>query len=187
VESYDDISRGDSSKIIYLGKADFRKADGLDNFLKEGWPKIRSSKPHMEFHLAGQNTEVFHQPENNIYGYGFVEDPKEFLGKGLFFINPQTIGSGVKIKSLVALASQKVLITTSIGVEGIEGKNERDYVEENSYEVLANKIVDLSNDKKSTELIRQNAFNLVKDNYSNKKIITEATPSLEKDLNINNA
>ena len=106
------------NNIIYFGSADLRKGRALSNFIKSAWPIIRDACPDANLLLGGRGTEKHHNPSNRVYGYGFVESDVDFLQLGSLFINPQMAGAGIKIKSLVALASSKLLVATKIGAEG---------------------------------------------------------------------
>lgn len=121
------------NNIIYLGSADLRKAQALQKFIQESWPIIQSKNAKTKLLLAGRNTEQFHNPPNRVYGYGFIESEIEFLQKGSVFINPQLSGAGIKIKSLIALAASKLLVTTKIGAEGTGIENGVHCVIENNF------------------------------------------------------
>ena len=123
VGRYRNVSSGAWDRILYLGSSDFRKARGLYWFLDECWPRIRSVAPDMEFCIGGKGTEFLNGYAPGVVAVGGVsaEDEIEFLGRGRYFLNPQQAGSGIKLKSLVALSAGKVLISTSNGVAGIRG------------------------------------------------------------------
>ncbi len=111
------------NNIIYLGSADLRKGQALSIFIQKSWPVIRDACPGVKLLLGGRGTGHFNDPSNRVYGFGFIESEKEFLQSGSLFINPQLAGAGIKIKSLIALASSKLLVATKIGAEGTGLKN----------------------------------------------------------------
>lgn len=109
---------GSQPNLLYLGSADLRKGQALNRFIKECWPLVRPAVPDATFILGGMGTETVHDPSNGIIGLGYVDSADEVLQKGNIFINPQQVGAGIKIKSLIALASSRLLISTPVGVEG---------------------------------------------------------------------
>ncbi len=115
-----DQENGDHFTIIHLGSLDLRKAHGMRNFIDHTFLKARAEFPQLKLVLGGRNSEAFHQPENNIFGEGFVDSEEEFMNRGAIFVNPQLRGTGVKLKSLMAMGAGKILLTTAKGVEGIE-------------------------------------------------------------------
>ncbi len=120
---YKNISNGSSKIAIYLGGVDVRKENGLRILVDEVWPKVLTVHPTAKLILGGRGTEVYGRKSKNIVGVGFVESEVEFLGNGSIFINPQTTGSGVKLKSLVAMSAGRTLISFENGVRGIGGEN----------------------------------------------------------------
>ena len=72
--------------------------------------------------LGGINSEQFTNPELNIVGAGWVKDDREILSQGLIALNTQEIGSGINLKSIVAMSAGRALVSTQKGVEGIAGK-----------------------------------------------------------------
>lgn len=135
------------NNLLFLGTADLRKGRGLKKFISITWPIVRQHKPNIHLFIAGKNTETFHDPKSGIHAFGFISDEHSFFEKGNIFINPQTEGAGIKIKSVVALAKTKTLVTTSTGAEGIGVRNkihcmiEDDFVEQASIicELLENR------------------------------------------------
>lgn len=111
------------NNVVYLGSADLRKGQALTEFIQKSWPTIRDACPDVKLQLGGRGTARFHDSSNRVFGYGFIESEIEFLKSGSLFINPQLTGAGIKIKSLIALASAKLLVATKIGAEGTGLKN----------------------------------------------------------------
>lgn len=114
-----DIPRGDVRTMLYIGSADLRKSAGLHKFVEHVWPRLRASHSGLKLVLAGQGTERFADPAQSIEGLGLVADDREVWGRGAVLVNMQEIGSGIKIKSLHALAAGKTLVSTAHGARGI--------------------------------------------------------------------
>ncbi|HSM34909.1 MAG TPA: glycosyltransferase family 4 protein [Longimicrobiales bacterium] len=119
VDRYGGVPPGDPSTVVHVGSADLRKGHGLRWFLDAVWPDVRLAAPDARLVLAGRGTERLRRDAAGVSGLGFVEDDREVLRRGTVFVNPQQVGSGVKIKSLVAMAAARCLVTTPKGVEGI--------------------------------------------------------------------
>ena len=76
--------------------------------------------------LGGKRSEQFNKYEG-VTGLGFVDDVKKVIASSPFFFIPVYVGSGIKIKLLEALAYQRIVITTSKGAQGFEGRH-RDHI-----------------------------------------------------------
>jgi glycosyltransferase involved in cell wall biosynthesis len=117
---YANVSDGDELVATHLGGTDSRKMGGLLALIKS-WGEVRERLPSAQLLLGGRGTEELSNPNLGIVGFGFVEDDRDFLGRGKVTINSQLGGSGIKLKSLNALASSRVLVATADGARGVEG------------------------------------------------------------------
>ncbi len=111
--------------LIHLGTLDLRKTHGMRKFIQGSFRRLRSDYPDVCLILGGRNTERFNNPSSGVYGLGFVPDEAEFMGRGSIFVNTQLVGSGVKLKSLIALSYGKTVVSTRKGMEGIDVESNR--------------------------------------------------------------
>lgn len=153
-------------KLLYLGSADLRKGDALHRLIREGWPLIRMAIPDAELILGGRGTEAFHRPDQGITGMGFIEDEKSFLTSGEIFLNPQQMGAGIKLKSLVAAAAGKLLISTSVGVEGTGLKSEEHSIVADTFPEMAEKAIWYLKNPDESRSIAERGRSFVRQAYS---------------------
>jgi hypothetical protein len=106
-------------RFISIGSLDLRKSVGMSGFIANQWPKIMELYTNAEFHLYGRGSELFHDPESRIFGWGYLDEINTDLSDFDFFVNPQTAGSGLQFKSLYAILSGFILISTDLGLQGI--------------------------------------------------------------------
>jgi glycosyltransferase involved in cell wall biosynthesis len=118
---YTQPEKGDSHTVVFVGKADLRKAAGLREFLKDGWTEVRRQIPDARLRLCGPGTKSFNDPSNGVDGLGFVEDVDREVAYAAIAINPQRIGGGIKLKSIVSMLSGRAFVSTENGVEGLDG------------------------------------------------------------------
>lgn len=144
-KDYQEVKNGDSKTIIHVGTADLRKGADLKDFIDNCWPLVIDKVPDAKLIIAGKSTEKLTDINLNILGLGFVDHDLELLNKGGIFINPQKTGSGVKIKSIIAMASAKALVTTSVGIEGVDALIDENFILANGYLSQAEKIIYLLN------------------------------------------
>lgn len=137
----DKIGFDSKNVVAHLGGSDLRKMDGLRRLIEETWPIVAEDVQQAKLILGGQKSELLDAPKRNIQGYGFIKDERTFLSKSRIFVNPQVSGSGIKIKSLVALAAGRILISTKNGVDGIGGQNGYHYYVEQHGSEFAQRII----------------------------------------------
>ncbi|MBP1465738.1 glycosyltransferase [Candidatus Chloroploca sp. M-50] len=163
-------SFGDISVVIHLGGADLRKGRGLAGFIERGWTTVRKHRPDATLLLAGKNSQKYAAAPQGVWGLGFIDDVQGFLGRGSIFINPQESGSGIKLKSLVALLAGKTLISTEIGIEGVAGTNGVHFLSASSHQEMGEVIVTMMSDPGAAAKIGRNAREMAAEAYSQNRL-----------------
>jgi glycosyltransferase involved in cell wall biosynthesis len=90
-------------------------------FLNKVWPLVLSTFPNAKFHLAGkglskQDPRFF---QSGIVNHGEVIDAEDFMHQHGVMIVPIQAGSGIRIKTLEAMALGVPIVSTSVGAQGL--------------------------------------------------------------------
>lgn len=126
-------------RILYVGGYNGANIDGLRCFLTRCWPSILELCPNVQLYVYGYIYRAFLSEKfQNVKFLGHVNDIENEYAKATLVINPIRIGTGLKIKTVEALACRKPLVTTMKGVEGLNSEckkacvvstDEKDFVE----------------------------------------------------------
>ncbi len=135
----DSVDERDIFKICFIGSLDWEpNLQGLSWFIDEVWSRVNSSnlKNRVELHIAGK-----HMPNrlrelslNGIVIHQEVSDAISFINNHSAMIVPLFAGSGQRVKILQALALGKIVLSSTIGIEGIHAENERHFLKCNTKE-----------------------------------------------------
>jgi glycosyltransferase involved in cell wall biosynthesis len=120
---------GPNMSLCFIGSLDWiPNLEGLEWFLANCWPRIVDQWPGLSFHIAGRNTpgSLLELRMRNVMVHGEVEDAGEFLQQHSIVIVPLFSGSGMRVKIIEGMLMRKVVISTSLGMEGIEGVHRED-------------------------------------------------------------
>jgi len=123
--------------ISFIGSLDWMpNLEGLDWFLDKIWSKIISHHPELELHIAGRNTpdSIKKYANESVIIEGEVDDAKAFINEHPIMIVPLLSGSGMRVKILEGMALGRVVISTTIGMEGIEAKHREEIIKADSPE-----------------------------------------------------
>lgn len=153
------------------------------HFYENIFPLIREKVPKIKLYLVGRNPvkeikELSVDPSIIVTGY--VDDIRPYLAKASIFVAPMIMGTGIKNKVLEAMAMAKPIVSTEIGVEGINGKSGTNFMVTDKDKQFAEYIIDLLNNKELKEYIGFNAHDLIEKKYSWKlmsKKFNELIPS----------
>jgi len=146
--------------------------EGIRWFLDNVWEQIHHFYPNLVFRIAGRNMpDSLKQTHlKNIDIVGEVNNAQEFMLKNGILIVPLWSGSGIRIKIIEAMAMGKVVITTSIGMEGICAEDKKHILIANSPQNFVEAVTFCMKNPAICKQIGKNAQQFIKENYNNEKI-----------------
>ena len=137
-------SRPIPGRVLYVGGYNGANIDGLRRFLTVIWPRIADQYERAQLHVCGYIYRAFLGEQfNGVCFLGHIEDVEEEYTEAVLVINPSWIGTGLKIKTVDALARGKPLVTTSKGVEGLGGAIETACIISNDEHSFAHSVLHL--------------------------------------------
>jgi len=163
---------GDILKLSFIGSLDWMpNMEGVSWFLNKVWNVNQDKFSNVEFHIAGRNTpkSFLKKVEKNFIIHGEVPDAKEFILSCQVMIVPLFSGSGMRVKILEAMARGRVVITTSLGLEGINARDKKEVLIANTVNDFIKKIKMCQNDPALMLKIGSAASRLIASKYDNKK------------------
>lgn len=120
---------------------------GLEWFLNKVLPLINST---YKVALGGKGSLNYQNLYNNVEALGFVDNAQIFLSSCRVIVIPTTAGGGIQIKTLDAISTNCPIVTTTIGVRGIESLPKSIFVKDSEID-FANKINELLLEKENYE------------------------------------
>ncbi|MCX7954386.1 MAG: glycosyltransferase family 4 protein [Bacteroidales bacterium] len=164
--------------VFFIGSLDWLpNQEGLLWFLRNIWNDFTLLYPDIKFEIAGRNAPYWLEKKiksfNNVIFYGEVENAKEFIKPRAIMIVPILSGSGMRIKIIEGMSMGKCIITTSIGAEGIPVTNNYNIFIADTAKKFKENLIKLISDKHLFLQISRNAFEFIKENYNNEKIVEE--------------
>lgn len=98
-------------------------AQSVKWFLEQVWAPFAKNHPGVGLYVVGSAPPTEIQSWNGTMGVtvtGFVDDVKPLVHRCTAMVVPLLSGSGMRIKIVEAMAASLPVVTTSVGVEGIE-------------------------------------------------------------------
>jgi polysaccharide biosynthesis protein PslH len=168
ISKYTTKETRNSNSLFYIGALDWLpNLQGLDWFLMNVWDRVQAKFPDVQFHVAGRNMpESFHRDNYpGVVFHGEVEDAKTFIEDYDIMLVPLLAGSGVRVKIIQGMAMGKPIITTNVGVEGIECKFGQDILVANTPDEFAGAIVNCFSNYEVKNSLGQNARKFAEKQY----------------------
>lgn len=140
------------------------------------YPVVKKLIPKIKIIIAGQSAKNKININNNkdIEIVDIEPDNTNFVKKtyqeATLFVAPIFGPGGTRLKILAAMSAGLPVISTKVGLEGLDVKDEENVLIAKQPDDFARKIKLILNNKDLYNKIRKNAYLLVKDKYSWKKI-----------------
>lgn len=163
----------EENSIFHIASMDWLpNVEGVDWFLTNVWPIIAQSKGVAKLYLAGREMPDSYYNLNlpNVTVVGKVKSAKEFYLSKKIMIVPVLSGSGMRIKIVEGMALGKIIISTTIGAEGINCTSGENIIIADTPKDFANAICKCLEDPEYCNRIGENARRLIASEYSNDQI-----------------
>jgi len=163
----------DEFSVFHIASMDWLpNTEGVDWFIKNVWNKVNKAIPKSHLYLAGREMpqSYYELNKKSITTVGPVESAKEFFLSKHIMVVPILSGSGMRIKIIEGMALGKVIISTTIGAEGINCTNKKNILIADTPKAFSSAIIKCLNDKSFCEEISKNAKQLIVEEYSNESI-----------------
>jgi len=141
---------GNPLAVYHLGSMEWMpNRAGISWFLKEVWPMIIKCEPKATLHLAGKGleTDFGHPLPSGVENSGEVEDAAQWYAPFGISIVPLMAGSGVRMKTLEALAAGKNVVSTSTGAAGLPLTHGKEVLLADDPEAFAKAVLRLMHDE----------------------------------------
>lgn len=108
--------------LFHIGSMEWHANEqGVIWFLQKVWPLLLIKVPYAQFHLAGKGLSKTDPRffQTGVINHGEVTDAEEFMHQHGIMIVPIHAGSGIRIKTLEAMALGVPVVSTSVGAQGL--------------------------------------------------------------------
>ncbi len=175
--------------LSFIGTLDWMpNQEGLLWFLDNVWPTLNQKYPTLEFFIAGRSApkKLLEMQIPNVTVHGEVESAREFINRHSVMIVPLLSGSGMRAKILEGMALGKVVLTTAVGVEGIEAKNRQEILIADTPEEFVKQIDWCFEHKSVLRQMGKEAQELIGQEYDNLNVAKRLLRVYEEEKDIRN-
>jgi len=162
--------KDDGETLLFVGAFEYEpNVDAFFYFCREILPLVRAQQPDVKFVACGRNptSEMREYAEANpgITVTGTVPDVRSYYGQATVVVLPLRFGSGMKLKTLEAFAMGVPVVSTSVGIEGIETEDGVHCAVADTVGEFAEAVVDVFLSQGSANKMARRARELVENHY----------------------
>ncbi len=161
------------NSLIFIGGFHHKpNIDAVIYFCRQILPLVKNSSPNVKLTIIGDNApeEIKALSDKNVKILGHVPSVAPYLQKSRISIAPLRYGAGIKGKVSEAMAHGVPVVTTSIGVQGLDVRNREHIIIADTPEDFARSIIQLIYDDRLHNELSVNSLNYINMNLTPDKI-----------------
>lgn len=158
--------RPGSMNLLTLGTLHYPpNADGIRWFIHEVFPLIKTRIPQVTLTIIGKHPpkdflELSAKDPQTFIVPGYVPDLTEWLEKSAAMVIPVRVGGGMRVRILEAFARAMPVVTTTVGLEGINARLGQDVLVADEPEDFADCAARLLEQPDFSDLLAENGRRL---------------------------
>ena len=163
--------QADSLNLLTMGTLYYPpNADGIRWFVREVFPLIRSKVPGVKLTIIGKNPpadflKLAEDASNRIQVTGFVPELDPYFAESALAVIPVRAGGGMRVRILEAFARAMPVVTTTVGLEGIEAVPGQDVLVADTPDDFANAVCRILGDPALQAQLSTNGRQLAESKY----------------------
>lgn len=166
-----------SPTVVFTGSMDWMaNIDGIEFFIDEVWPAVVAREPRARLLVVGRNPPASLvnrlRKSPNIELTGFVDDVRPYVRSSRAFVIPLRVGGGTRIKAFEAMAMGCPVVSTAIGMEGLEVEPDVHYLCSDTATAMSDSILRLLRDGELCLRLARTARQLVENRFSHRAAAT---------------
>lgn len=174
-----------SMNIVTLGTLHYPpNADGIRWFFNDVFPIIRERVPQVTLTIIGKNPprdflELAARYPGTIKVTGYVPDLVPYLEQSAVMVIPVRAGGGMRVRILEAFAYAMPVVTTTVGLEGIDAEIDKDVLVVDTAKDFANRVGELLESIPLQERLSANGRKLAENKYDWQVVLSAMKPIYE--------
>jgi polysaccharide biosynthesis protein PslH len=152
--------------------------EGIHFLLDEVWPTLIAARPGIRAVIIGRNppaslSDKIRERGLNVTLTGFVDDIRPYVAQSHVYVIPLFVGSGTRIKAFEAMAMGRPVISTSLGIEGLDVTDGEHFLRADTAEAFSQGILSLLDDATRRSRISAAARRLMEERFSWKTVASQ--------------
>lgn len=164
----------DPDTLLFVGNLDTSttnspNAEGLLWFTERIWPIIRNERPNVTLRVAGKTSDAISSILRGVPSLdllGFVDDLDQTVRSASVSLAPIRYGTGTRIKVLDALAQGIAVVSTTLGCEGLNVRNNVEVLLADDPTKFAHACLQLLADPGTAARLGRAGYELIQQEYS---------------------
>lgn len=151
-----------AGQVLFVGSHAMPNVLAVQEFIRHAWPRILAGRPDAELVVCGGVCRLLQADAPRVRKRGFVSELGPAYADADVVISPVTVGGGMKIKCIDALARGKACVVTAHTAVGLEDGADRAFRVADSWDRFADLVLELLNSREKRLALGQEAAGFVR-------------------------
>ena len=162
----------DAGTLVFTATMSWHaNVEGIHFLLDEVWPTLVAARPRMRAIIIGRNppaslSDKIRERGLNVTLTGFVDDIRPYVAESHVYVIPLWVGSGTRIKAFEAMAMGRPVVSTSLGIEGLDVTDGEHFLRADSAEAFSRGVLSLLDDADLRTRVASAARRLMEERFS---------------------
>jgi sugar transferase (PEP-CTERM/EpsH1 system associated) len=163
--------------LVFTGSMDWLpNEDAIHYFTEQILPLIKQQIPDVTLTVVGRNPNPglldLSQRDSSVIVTGRVEDVRPYMERAGAYVVPLRIGGGTRLKIFEAMAMEKVIVSTTVGAEGLPVQPGVELLIADTPRHFADEVVRALSDEQLANDLARNASTLVRGQFGWDRVAT---------------
>jgi glycosyltransferase involved in cell wall biosynthesis len=164
---------GTAPTVVFTGSMDSAaNIDGVQFFINQVWPRVQAAIPETRFLVVGRHPPAslvaLARRAANVEITGFVDDVRPYIRRAHVSVIPLLVGGGTRIKAFESMALGCPVVSTAVGIEGLDVQRDEHYLEQDGAAGFADAVLHLLRDAPARNAMSRRARALVEDRFGHR-------------------
>jgi polysaccharide biosynthesis protein PslH len=162
----------DGGTLVFVATMSWAaNVEGIHFLLDEVWPLLVAARPKVRAVIIGRDPPASLAEKVRARGLdvkltGFVEDIRPYVAAANVYVIPLFVGSGTRIKAFEAMAMGRPVVSTGLGVEGLDVRYEAEFLRADDATAFAAAVLRLLGDTGLRARVAGAARRLMEERFS---------------------
>jgi polysaccharide biosynthesis protein PslH len=162
----------DGGTLVFVATMSWAaNVEGIHFLLDEVWPRLTAKRPRIKAVIIGRDppaalADKIRERGLGVTLTGFVDDIRPYVARANVYVIPLFVGSGTRIKAYEAMAMGRPVVSTTLGVEGLDVVDGETFLRADDAAAFASAILALLDDASLRHRIAGAARLLMQDRFS---------------------
>ncbi|NEW89229.1 glycosyltransferase [Rhodopseudomonas sp. WA056] len=177
-----DRTRQKKDLVLIVASSNEFNVRGTQDFLDLTWPLVREARPDAKLRILGRVCGRVRSTDPSVELVGYVEDLQNEYDEATVVVNPCRVGTGLKIKTVEALARGKAHVAWPSSIDGLREIGDVPVAIARNIVDFADSVARLLDEARERDILETSSRRFIAENFGPEKVYSGLAAAIEEHL-----